>query len=192
MNLSIGNRFAVLRGFEGAAPAERLPLILARGRAFGSGEHETTRSCLEELEEMPVSSTTRVLDLGCGTGILAVAAARMGARSVIALDPDPDAIAATWATIRLNGMAEIIIPLQGEIEAIRGTHFDLIMANLYGDIVLRIADMIASLLARGGRLLLSGINYGDAYDARMGFTRAGCTLLRERYLEDYSTLVFRK
>jgi ribosomal protein L11 methyltransferase len=192
MNLSIGNRFVVLRGFEGAVPTGRLPLILAHGRAFGSGEHETTRSCLEELEEMPISATTRVLDLGCGTGILAVAAARMGARSVIALDPDPDAIAAALATIRLNGMAGIITPLQGEIEAIHGTHFDLIMANLYGDIILRIADMIDSLLARGGSLLLSGINYGDAYDVRMRFTRAGCTLLRERYLEDYSTLVFRK
>jgi ribosomal protein L11 methyltransferase len=192
MRLLIGKRFVVLRGFEGAVPAERLPLILAHGRAFGSGEHETTRSCLEELEEVPISAATRVLDLGCGTGILAVAAARMGVRSVIALDPDPDAIAAALAAIRLNGMAGIIIPLQGEIEAIQGTHFDLIMANLYGDIILRIADVIASLLARGGSLLLSGINYGDAYDVRMRFTRAGCTLLRERYLEDYSTLVFRK
>jgi ribosomal protein L11 methyltransferase len=192
MTLLIGKRFVVLRGFEGAVPVERLPLMLAHGRAFGSGEHETTRSCLEELEEVPISATARVLDLGCGTGILAVAAARMGARLVIALDPDPDAIAAALAAIRLNGMAGIIIPLQGEIEALQGTHFDLIMANLYGDIILRIADMITSLLAPGGSLLLSGINYGDTYDVRMRYTRAGCTLQRERYLEDYSTLVFRR
>jgi ribosomal protein L11 methyltransferase len=192
MTLLIGKRFVVLRGFEGAVPVERLPLMLAHGRAFGSGEHETTRSCLEELEEVPISATARVLDLGCGTGILAVAAARMGAPLVIALDPDPDAIAAALAAIRLNGMAGIIIPLQGEIEALQGTHFDLIMANLYGDIILRIADMITSLLAPGGSLLLSGINYGDTYDVRMRYTRAGCTLQRERYLEDYSTLVFRR
>ena len=192
MSLLIGNKFVVLRGHERAAPPERLPLILAHGRAFGSGEHETTRSCLEELEEMPIAANTRVLDLGCGTGILAVAAARMGARSVIALDPDPDAIAAASATFRLNGMAGIIIPIQGEIKAVRSVHFDLIMANLYGDIILQIADKIASLLARGGRLLLSGVNYGDAYDVAVRFTRDGCARVKERYLDDYTTLVFCK
>jgi ribosomal protein L11 methyltransferase len=192
MNLLIGNKFVVLRGVADVVPPERLPLILAHGRAFGSGEHETTRSCLEELEQMPALANTRVLDLGCGTGILAVAAARMGARPVIALDPDPDAIAAASATIRLNAMAGTIIPVQGEIEAVRGGHFDLIMANLYSDIILRIAEMTASLLAGGGHLLLSGISYGDAYDVRVRFTGAGCTLLKERYLDDYTTLVFCK
>jgi len=171
---------------------ERLSIVLAHGRAMGSGEHETTRSCLEELEEIPLEPAARVLDLGSGTGILAVAAARLGARSVIALDPSPEAIRATAATVRLNGLAGVIVPLQGEIGALRNTRFDLILANLYGDVLLLLVRETAALLAPGGYLVASGIQFGDAYGIKMGFAATGCALLRERYLEDYCTLVFRR
>jgi ribosomal protein L11 methyltransferase len=190
MVLLVGKRFAVSRGSGTSCPPDRLPIILAHGRAFGSGEHETTSSCLEELEEVPILATTRVLDLGCGTGILAVAAARMGARSVVALDPSLDAFRTTLATVRMNGMNQIISPALGEIRTVKGKHFDLIMANLYGDVILQLVNDIASLLAPGGYLLLSGIQYADAYEVKTKLLKAGCMLLKERYLEEYNTLVF--
>ncbi|MGA2263537.1 MAG: 50S ribosomal protein L11 methyltransferase, partial [Acidobacteriota bacterium] len=186
------NRFVVLRGSVDASPGGRLPVILAPGQAFGSGEHETTRSCLEELEKIPLAPQARVLDLGSGTGILAVAAARLGVHSVIALDPSPEAAKTTLATIRLNGMGKVIFPVQGEIVAIRGAQFDLITANLFGDLLLRIADLIHSLMKPGAHLLLSGILWGDAYDVKTVFTRAGCVFLRDQYLEEYCTLLLRK
>jgi ribosomal protein L11 methyltransferase len=192
MVLLIGKRFAVSRGSGESCPGDRLPIILAYGPAFGSGEHETTSSCLEELEGTPILATTRVLDLGCGTGILAVAAARMGSRSVMALDPSVDAFRTTSATVRMNGMSQFIIPVLGEIRTVKDKQFDLIMANLYGDVILQLVDEIASLLAPGGHLLLSGIQYADVYDVKTQFVRAGCTLLKVRYLEEYSTLVFTK
>jgi ribosomal protein L11 methyltransferase len=191
MIVPVGNRFVVLRGSGDASPGGRLPVTLAHGQAFGSGEHETTRSCLEELEKIPLAPRACVLDLGSGTGILAVAAVRLGVHSVIALDPDPEAAKTTMATVRLNGMDEVIFPVQGEIGAIRGTHFDLIMANLFGDLLLRIADQIHSLMKPGAHLLMSGILWGDAYDVKSVFTRAGCTFLRDQYLEEYCTLLFR-
>lgn len=189
MLLLIGKKFIVARGPSDFPTGERLPILLAIGRAFGSGEHETTRSCLEELEGIPVLPTTRVLDLGSGTGILAVAAARLGARSVIALDSSPDAFETTLATIRLNGLQEIVTSLQGEIEIVKDRRFELIMANLYGDILLRLLEAITKLLEPGGYLLLSGILYEDAYDVKARFARAGCTLLKARYLDEYSTLI---
>ena len=192
MKLEIGSKLIVFRDSEDAACGGRLPVILAHGRAFGSGEHETTRSCLEELEAVFLSPGSNVLDLGCGTGILSVAAARMGARQVIALDPCPNAIAATRATIRLNGMETVVFLVQGDLSAIRRVHFDLILANLYGDILLRSAAAIASLLAPDGTLVASGLQYEDAYDAQDSFTRAGCNVLKTRYLEDYCTIVFGK
>jgi ribosomal protein L11 methyltransferase len=131
------------------------------------------------------------LDLGSGTGILAVAAARLGVHSVVALDPSPEAAQTTLATIRLNGMGKVIFPIQGELAAIRGAQFDLITANLFGDLLLRIADQIHSLMKPGAHLLLSGILWGDAYDVRTAFTRAGCAFLRDHYLDEYCTLLFR-
>jgi len=191
VRLPIGKKFIVTRVSDEPAFGERLPIVLAHGRAFGSGEHETTRSCLEALEELPLLPSGRVLDLGSGTGVLAVAAARLGARHVIALDPSPEAIQTTLATVRLNGMTGIVAPVQGEIAALRGARFDLILANLYGDVLLLLVHEITSLLASGGYVVTSGIQYADAYDLKMRFSRAGCLLLKEHYLEEYSTLVFR-
>jgi ribosomal protein L11 methyltransferase len=192
MKLRVGRRFVVTRDAADPDAGARLPVILAHGRAFGSGEHETTRSCLEELEGISIRENWRVLDLGCGTGILSVAAARLGARWVLALDPCPNAIATTAATVRLNGMERVIFPLQADISALRSVRFQLITANLYGDILLQGAEAILWLLAPGGTLLLSGIPYGDEYDLKVRFTRSGCRLLKARTLEDYSTLVFNK
>ena len=190
VRLLIGKRFLVARASDETAGDGRLPIILAHGRAFGSGEHETTRSCLEALEELPLLPCGRVLDLGSGTGILAVAAARLGARHVIALDPSPEAIQTTLTTIRLNGMSATVAPIQGEISALRNTRFDVILANLYGDVLLLIVREIAALLAPGGFVVTSGIQYADAYDLKARFAGAGCLLLKEHYLEEYSTLIF--
>jgi ribosomal protein L11 methyltransferase len=199
MSIKIGKRFIVLRSSESVDSSERIPIILAPGKAFGSGEHETTRNCLEELENIPIFPHSKVLDLGCGTGILSIAAAKIGARSVIALDPDPDAIKATANNIRLNRLEKIILPFKGELREIRetsydlkDTHLDLIMANLYGDILLALVADLTSLLKPGGYMLLSGIEFEYAYESKAGLINAGCKLLKTRFLDEYCTMVFQK
>jgi len=192
MSFEIGKRFIVLRSSEPRYSGQRIPVILGRGRAFGSGEHETTRSCLEEMEHIPIFPNSKVLDLGCGTGILSIAAAKMGALSITALDPDPEAIKTTISNIQLNRVKKIVHPLQGELEALDRENFDLIMANLYGDIVLTLAGKFPSFLKPGGYLLLSGIQYEYSYEVRAAITKSGCQLIKSKYLEEYVTLIFKK
>ena len=192
MSFEIGNRFIVLRSPESTYSGQRIPIILGPGRAFGSGEHETTRSCLEEMEHIPAFPDSKVLDLGCGTGILAIAAAKMGTLSVIALDPDPEAIKTTISNIQLNRVEKVVHPLQGELGDLDSEDFDLIMANLYGDIILSLAGKLPSYIKPEGYLLLSGIQYEYSYEVRIVITNSGFKLLRSQYLEEYVTLVFRK
>ncbi len=192
MSIEIGKRFVVLRSPEESHSGQRIPIILGHGLAFGSGEHETTRSCLEEMENIPVFPGSKVLDLGCGTGILSIAAAKMGALSVTALDPKPEAIKTTISNIRLNSVDKIVCPLQGELEALDEKDFDLIMANLYGDILLALADSLISFLKPAGYLLLSGFQYEYSYEVKKAVMKSGCPLVKSKYLEEYTTLIFRK
>ena len=191
MSFKIGKRFEIFRSNESVDPGERIPIILGVGRAFGSGDHETTSSCLEELENIPVIKNANVLDVGCGTGILSIAAIKLGARRVTAFDPDANAIEVTSQSIRLNNMEGKIIPLEGTLDMVNENNFDVIMANLYGDIILELADGIWKRLKSGGYLLLSGILYEYNYDVKTAFVKRGCDVLKERYLEEYTTLVLK-
>jgi len=190
-----GNRFLIRR--EDDPPdardaADRIPIILAHGAAFGSGEHETTASCLEELERLPGVEGADVLDLGCGTGVLAIAAAKLGARRVVAVDPSPEAVEVTRASARLNGVERRVTTVAGEVGSVRGESFDLILANVYADILLAIARELAPLVRAPGTLIMSGVNYDDAFDVKLAYTKAGLRLVRSRALENYGTFIFER
>ena len=192
MSFKVGKKLIIVNSTEYVNSDERIPIILGPGRAFGSGDHETTRSCLEELENIPLSSIKKGLDLGCGTGILAIAAVKLGAHSVTAVDPNPFAVETTTANVKLNGVSDQISIIQGELENIRGERFDLIMANLYGDVLQDLIHEIPLFLNQGGYLLLSGIHYEYHYELKTGFVEMGLKLLKNRMLEEYTTLIFTK
>lgn len=195
MIFAAGNRFLIRR--EDDPPdvrnaADRIPIILAHGAAFGSGEHETTASCLEEMERLPRLEGTDVLDLGCGTGVLAIAAAKLGARRVVAVDPSPEAVEVTRASVRLNGVEGRVTTVNGEVGSVRGETFDLILANIYADVLLGIVRDLAPLVRPPGTLIVSGVNYDDAFDVKMAYSKAGLRLVRSRALENYGTFVFER
>ena len=192
MSFKIGKHFEVFRSTEAAAVSERIPIILGTGRAFGSGDHETTSSCLEELENIPLIREAKVLDVGCGTGILSIAAAKMGARHVTALDPDHKAIKVTMESIQLNHLENKVIPRQGELEIVEDHDFDVIVSNLYGDLLLELVKDFSIRLRTGGYLLLSGILYEYTYDLKRALSQTGFDLIKARYLEEYTTLLSRK
>lgn len=169
-----------------------MPIILGRGRAFGSGDHETTRTCLEEMEKIPLPGGAKVLDVGCGSGILAIAAARLGASSVLAFDPVRSAVTSARKNVILNGVEDSVRLFQGELAAVRDKGYTLVVANLYGDILVNLIGSLCRLLTRGGFLLLSGILYEYAFDLKSRGAEHGCELVKARYLDDYTTLVFKK
>jgi ribosomal protein L11 methyltransferase len=188
---SVGN-FIIIPEGEPAPAGTMIPLVMGKKGAFGSGEHETTASCLEELERLPGIAGMRCLDLGSGTGILAIAAARLGAQSVVAIDIAPDAGLSCAANVRLNGHADRIFPVCGELSCIGSERFDLVMANIYAEIHLALAGEMVALTRPGGYLLLSGIPVQDNFDIRRTFAREGCELLDSRFMEEFVTLLYRK
>lgn len=147
-------------------------LLLTPGPAFGTGTHSTTRMVLESLEENLHSrrSRTRVLDIGTGSGILAVAAALLGAQPVVALDLDPTAIRCAAETAAANRVAGTIRFREGdyrepalatELGALAPVGFDMILANLSADALAEFWDFAKPWLRPGGRILLSGFLRGE-------------------------------
>ena len=124
------------------------------GMAFGTGQHPTTAMCLRALEDQ-VQTGASVLDLGCGSGILAIAAVKLGARRVLALDVDPNAVRAARENAAANAVSDVIEVREGTLEA-EGGPFDVIVANISGLTLERLAVPLARSLAPGGSLITSG------------------------------------
>lgn len=134
-------------------PTGDLPMILLDpGAAFGTGTHPTTNLCLRRLVHR-IGGGERVLDYGCGSGILALAAARLGASCVTAVDIDPDALAATRENARKNGISLAVI----HPDHLPAIQVDLLVANILAPPLITLAPRLTSLVAPGGTILLSGI-----------------------------------
>jgi ribosomal protein L11 methyltransferase len=134
-------------------------LRLDPGNAFGTGLHPTTRLALQLLETTPLNGR-RLLDVGAGSGVLAIAGALMGADAVLALDTSPDAVRVTTANARVNGRSERVTALEGSLEVVRAgafPPFDVVVANIVAKVLTLLAGELTAAVAPGGQLLLSGI-----------------------------------
>ena len=172
----------------------RLPgdvvLSLDPGMAFGTGLHPTTRLCLAALETLAdegLVAPARVLDVGCGSGILAIAAAKLGARDLLGVDTDPIAVESTLANARLNGLTRRIRVRRGSVPT-GERPFDLVLANLIASLLVQLAPLLRAELAPGGRILASGIFRDREGDVVAAFGAAGLTLGRRWAEEDWVAL----
>jgi ribosomal protein L11 methyltransferase len=154
-------RFRIAPSWAPGEPGSDL-LIVEPGAAFGTGTHETTRLCLAALESRAAEGPLgRVLDLGTGSGLLAVAAVKLGARSVTALDLDPLALEAARLHARLNQVELRLLRADGG-SSLRAGAFDTVLANLTAALLRERRDEITRLRAAGGALVLSGMLGKDA------------------------------
>jgi ribosomal protein L11 methyltransferase len=166
-------------------PADRV-IRLDPGMAFGTGLHPTTRLCLEELEER-VRPGLAVLDVGTGSGILAIAAARLGAGRVLALDIDPQAAAIAAANAANNGVA--IETVAGELAELPAETFDLVVANLLAGLLIELAAGLAARCRPGGQLVAGGILADQAAAVGAALAAAGFGPSSSRASGDWVALV---
>ncbi|MEQ1746104.1 MAG: 50S ribosomal protein L11 methyltransferase [Saprospiraceae bacterium] len=131
-------------------------LVINPKMAFGTGHHETTWMCLRSLRDLPCRGA-KLLDYGCGTGVLAILAARLGAAEVEAVDIEEESYRNTLENSAVNGVAARVVARCGTIAAVQGTGFDGILANINRNVILDSLPRLAELLKPGGWLLVSGI-----------------------------------
>lgn len=184
--------FTIIPEGESSPTGCGIPLILGKKGAFGSGEHETTVACLEFMAGMGNLAGMNALDLGSGTGILAIAATRLGADSVLAIDIEWQAAVSGIENIRLNDAENRIFTVCGELGCIAGGSFDLLLANIYAEIHLLLATEMTALTKPGGMLILSGIPLQDKFDVQRRFLNEGCELIDSRIGEEFVTYLMKK
>lgn len=187
----IGRRIVIRPQWETYDPEpDDLVISLDPGMAFGTGTHATTRLCLMSLEDL-MQPGLSVLDLGCGSGILAIAAAKLGASHILALDIDPVAAQITAENAAINGVSDTIIAQQGSLDTVRGSarRFDLLLANILARIIIEMCGQgLGDVVRPGGKAIFSGIINEQVEDVRAALTQAGYTVTFVRVEGDWVSI----
>ncbi len=156
-------------------PAGKASLIVPAGMAFGTGEHATTLNCLRFLADFAAAQAApwELLDLGCGSGILALAARALGAAKVEAGDFDPECVRTAKENVRLNQLTRIAVKRLDVFDWEPARTWPVVAANLYSTILIEIAPKLARALAPGGTLIFSGVMRSQEQEVVTAFRRAG-------------------
>jgi ribosomal protein L11 methyltransferase len=162
------------------APPWDVPLVITikPSTGFGTGHHATTRLCLRALQEIEVADRS-VLDLGTGSGVLAIAASRLGAMTVTGVDDDADATQAAWDNLALNPGAVVTL-LTGDFRTLQLSPADIVLGNLTGGMLIAAATLLRPLVTAHGRFVLSGFQVHEEDDV----VRAFAAFSVERRLEE--------
>ena len=187
--LEIGSRLYVVPEWlrEEPVPAGRMPFYLNPGLTFGTGSHASTQLCLEGVEEHTVPGRD-VLDLGCGSGILSIAALCLGARSAVAVDIDPKAVDVAYENAALNGIgrdrytvrAGNVLSDAALAAELAQKRYHLVLANIVANVIIPLAPQVPALLEEDGVFLCSGIIDTRAHEVESALKRAGLVLTGKR------------
>jgi ribosomal protein L11 methyltransferase len=185
--INAGNAITIIPPWE-TADAGRIIIMIDSGMAFGTGHHETTRACLAHIEKISGGRVGKsLLDIGTGTGILAIGASKMGFSHIVAVDTDPLAVDAARENISLNGLKNIEVK-EGGLSVVEGK-FDVIIANLISSTLIEIAPEVASHLNADGIVILSGMLEGEEDMVADAYRKAGLDLKEKSFDDKWVTLI---
>jgi ribosomal protein L11 methyltransferase len=192
--LTIGRFYIYGSHIQETPPGALIPLQIDAATAFGSGQHESTEGCLKALSLLSEQHAFRhPLDMGCGSGILALAIASLWKCPVLACDNDPEAVRVTAGNARINHLDPLIEAQVSEgFTAIKTRSFDLITANILAGPLCQMAGEAVRTLAPGGFIILAGLLNRQAEDVIDAYRSAGAKLFDQLFIGDWSTLILRK
>lgn len=193
--LEIGEKLVIVPEWE-QAESDRLPVILDPGLLFGTGSHATTRMCLESLERFAGAGKT-ALDLGCGSGILGIAAAVLGCERITAVDIDEKAHEIVPSNASLNGCEGKFTVYSGDVvssarlRAKLGGGYDIVLANIVADVIISLAPHVRPFMAEGGVFITSGIIDGREDEVEAALRAAGFDIEEHKHQEEWHCFVCR-
>lgn len=206
--LRAGRRIVIVPAWEEYEPVPgEIVVYLEPGMAFGTGLHPTTRLCLEALEAHLAPGGT-VLDVGTGSGVLAIAAAKLGARLVLALDADPVAVTVAEENVQRNGTAAQVavrhgslpggdvVPrhflIDGTLDLLTAGSYDLVLVNILAPVIRGMAEALAARAAPGGRLITAGLIETQEADVTLALQGQGLQVIERTQEKDWVALVLLK
>ena len=187
--MAVGKKLLLAPSWHEVDAPKRRILRIDPGQAFGTGHHPTTRGCLLEIERAcDPSPPRRGLDVGCGSGVLALAMRALGVKAVTAVDTDPLAREATLAAVQANDLGPVAV---GSTLQSRRGKYELIVANLFANLLVELAPRLADRLAPGGTLIVSGLLERQEKEVRRALEACGLRTHHRRNLSTWVTLAAR-
>ncbi len=196
--IPIGKKLIIVPAWIESTQEDRIPIRIEVGMAFGTGTHPTTQLCLELVEEYfthrKAQTPTRVIDIGCGSGILSIAGIKLGAERALGVDIDPEAIRSTSENAALNGVEKLLELGLGSVKDVSEGKFsyrqaEVVFANILAPVIVKLLDDgLGELVMPGGCLILSGILAEQSAEVESALRKHGFTQLDRRQVGDWVAL----
>lgn len=189
--ISIDQQLVIRAPYHTGQFDHKYQIVIEPNMSFGTGDHQTTAMILSELSQLDLSGVTSLLDMGCGTGVLGIYAALIGVKSVEAIDIDNWSYEATEINTKLNGVDKQLTVKLGDADLLSDQKFDMIIANIHKNILVRDLPKYCSVLNPKGSVVLSGFLKGDIEDMETAAKLNNLELEKTVLKDDWTVLIFR-